>query len=261
MAGSGGSAAPAGSGGMTAAGTGGAMPAAGGNNVGGGGGGAGLGGSGGSGDSGGSGGSAGAGGGSGDGKIVLFDGSNLDAWQTNLTAMPVTWQIDTDKSLLVIPGTGNIITKQKFEDVFVHVEYKTPMLPANVTGQDRGNSGVYLKGMYEMQVLDTYGHQPEIDGCGAVYGVSKPITVACHMEEVWNTYDIEFKAPTYDAQGKKLTNAIIVSAKLNDVLVQQNVQVPGTTRAGNPEAPGPAGLMLQDHSNRVWYRNIWVIPR
>jgi hypothetical protein len=169
--------------------------------------------------------------------------------------------VEADGSMLVVPGTGDIITKQKWEDVFVHVEYKTPMLPASVGGQDRGNSGVYLKGMYELQVLDTYGQPPQNDGCGAVYEVSAPLVVACFKEEIWNVYDIEFKAPDYDAGGTKLSNAVVVSAKLNDILVQTNVTVPGTTRAGLPEAPGPAGLMLQDHSNRVWFRNIWVIPR
>lgn len=209
----------------------------------------------------GSGGGGGVGGGEPEGKIVLFDGKNLDEWISTRNGGPAAWSLENDGSMLVVVGTGDIITKQKWEDVFVHVEYKTPMLPSNVGGQERGNSGVYLKGMYEMQVLDTYGQPPQNDGCGAVYEVSAPLVVACFKEELWNAYDIEFKAPDYDANGTKLSNAFIVSAKLNDVLVQNNVEVPGTTRAGLPEAPGPAGLMLQDHSNRVWFRNIWVIPR
>jgi hypothetical protein len=193
--------------------------------------------------------------------IVLFDGTNLSAWISRNNGGPAGWQVLGDGTMLVTPGTGDIITREKWEDLFVHLEYKTPMFPANVTGQDRGNSGVYFKGMYEMQVLDSYGREPEIDGCGSVYGIKAPLTVACFQEEVWNTYDIEFRAPRFDSQGNKLSNARIVSAKLNDVLVQENTDVPGGTRAGFPEAPGPASLMLQDHGNRIWFRNIWVIPR
>jgi hypothetical protein len=210
---------------------------------------------------GGTGGGGGAGGGEPAGKIVIFDGKNLDEWISTRNGGPAPWTLANDGSMEVVPGTGDIITKQQWEDVFVHVEYKTPMLPASVGGQDRGNSGVYLKGAYELQVLDTYGQPPQNDGCGSVYEVSAPLVVACFKEEIWNVYDIEFKAPDYDANGTKLSNAVVVSAKLNDILVQTNVDVPGTTRAGLPEAAGPKGLMLQDHGNRLWFRNIWVIPR
>ncbi len=192
---------------------------------------------------------------------MIFDGTNLNEWVSVRNGGPCPWQLVGDGSMLVAVGTGDIITKKKWQDVFVHIEYKTPMLPANVTGQDRGNSGVFLKGSYEMQVLDSYGLPPQIDGCGSVYGINPPLVVACTKEETWNVYDIEFKAETYNPQGQKTTNARIVSAKLNGQLVQQNVDVPGTTRAGLPETNGPNGLMLQDHSNRVWFRNIWVIPR
>jgi hypothetical protein len=194
-------------------------------------------------------------------KLVLFDGTNLDAWVSRNSGGPAGWQVLGDGTMVVTPGTGDIITKQKFEDLFVHVEYKTPVFPANVMGQARGNSGVYLKGMYEMQVLDSFGLPPQIDGCGSVYGIKEPLTVACFQEEVWNTYDIEFRAPRFDNQGNKTSNASIVSAKLNNVLVQDNTDLPNGTRSGFAEAPGPAGLMLQDHSNRISFRNIYVIPR
>jgi hypothetical protein len=194
-------------------------------------------------------------------KIVLFDGTNLDAWVSRNNGGPPGWQVVGDGTMVVTPGTGDIITKQKFEDLFVHLEYKTPVFPANVTGQERGNSGVYLKTMYEMQVLDSFGRPPEIDGCGAVYEIKAPLTVACFQEEVWNTYDIEFVGPKFDNQGNKVSNARVVSAKLNNVLVQDNTDVPNGTRSGFPEAPGPAGLMLQDHNNRISFRNIFVIPR
>jgi hypothetical protein len=210
---------------------------------------------------GGSGGGA-AGGGGTDGKIVLFDGKNFDEWQPLTGTGPVAWRlVPADSSMEVVPNAGNIRTKRTFQNVFVHAEFKTPMLPANVTGQARGNSGIYLKGMYEMQVLDSFGRQPEIDGAGAVYGVKAPLVNASTTYEIWQTYEIEFKAPTYDASGRKLTQARILSATLNGQLVQSNTDVPNTTAAGQPEAPGPGPLMLQDHKNQLWFRNIWVIPR
>jgi hypothetical protein len=194
-------------------------------------------------------------------RVVLFDGSNLDAWVSRSTGGPIGWQLAEDGSMVVVGGTGDIVSRLEFEDVFVHAEYKTPMLPANVTGQDRGNSGIYLKGMYEVQVLDSFGREPELDGCGSIYEVRAPLTVACYPQEVWNTYEIDFQAPRYDAQGNKLSNARMLSVTLNGVLVQNDTEVPVATRAGNTEAPGPAGIMLQDHGNRVSFRNIWVIPR
>jgi hypothetical protein len=256
----------AGSAGMPGGGTG-ATPSNGGGGMGGSGGASGSGGTGGGGTGGsggtGGGGTAGTGGSGGtgeEGKIILFDGTSLDGWISRNTGNPAPWTVNPDGTMEVIPGTGDIISVQEFEDVFVHIEYMTPMLPSNVGGQDRGNSGVYLKGMYEMQVLDSYSQPPLIDGCGAVYGVAAPLTVACNQELEWNTYEIEFQAPRYEGD-QKVSSAVIVEAKLNGVVVQTNTSVPGTTSAGLPEAPGPAGLLLQDHSNQVWFKNIWVIPR
>jgi hypothetical protein len=194
-------------------------------------------------------------------RIVLFDGSDLNAFISRNTGGPVGWQVLGDGTMVTTPGTGDIITRQEFEDVFVHVEYKTPVFPANVTGQARGNSGIYLKGMYEVQVLDSFGRQPEIDGCGSIYGVSPPLTVACFQEDVWNTYEIEFQAPRYDAQGNKVSNARMPLVTLNGVVVQEDVEIPFGTRDGYAESPGPAGIMLQDHGNRIAFRNIWAIPR
>ena len=210
------------------------------------------------------GGSGGAGGAMPEGdRIVLFDGTDLDAWVSVNNGGPIGWQLAADGAMVVTPGAGNIITRQEFEDVFVHVEYKTPAFPPNVTGQDRGNSGVYLKGSYELQVLDSAADPPLPDGCGAIYNISPPLSVACNPQEVWNTYEIEFQAPRFDDQGNKLpnANARVLSATLNGVLVQDDVEVPRATEAGRPETPGPAGIMLQDHGNLVAFRNIYVIPR
>jgi Domain of Unknown Function (DUF1080) len=209
----------------------------------------------------GSGGSVGAGGAA--NRVVLFDGTNLNQWQSLLGGAAPWRLVAGEGSVEVVPGTKDIITKLKWENVFVHLEYMTPMLPTPLPTDIQlwGNSGVYLKSAYEMQILDTHTLAPFNDRCGAVYGVKEPIVSACFQQLVWNTYEIEFKAPTYNAQGTKLTNARITSATLNGMLVQSDTEVPGTTRAGQPEAPGPQPLMLQDHNNLVRFRNIWVIPR
>jgi hypothetical protein len=214
--------------------------------------------------SGGSGGSAGsAGSGGSDGKVVLFDGKNLDAWQS-VNGGAARWQLLPDeRAMEVDPGAGNLITKQKFGSMFLHVEYWTPAYPANVTGQSRGNSGIYVKRAYEFQVLDTFGAPPAIDTCGAIYETSAPLVSACFGAETWNTYEIEFRDSTWDDQSKTAP-AVAVSVHLNGELVQENVRLTNDpTRAGTADAPGPQPLMLQDHDaqGRVRYRNIWLIPR
>jgi hypothetical protein len=192
-------------------------------------------------------------------RIVLFDGTSLDAWRSGAGA--AGWDLPGDGTMVIVPGSGNLVTRRTFEDLFVHVEYKTPALPANVTGQDRGNSGVYLNNRYELQILDSFGLPPAVDGCGAIYQLSAPRSSACFREEEWNTYEIEFRAARWDAQGNKLANARVPSVYLNGVLVQENVDIPNRTGMGEPEVPGARPLVLQDHGTRVAFRNIWIIPR
>lgn len=209
-----------------------------------------------------SGGSAGAGG-TDDGRIVLFDGSDLSEWQ-HTNGDDVRWQLVTDAAAMeVVPGTGNIVTKQKFGSMLLHVEYWTPAYPASVTGQSRGNSGIYVKRAYEFQVLDSFGQPPADDTCGAIYETSAPLVSACYGAETWNTYEIEFQDSVWNGN-TKTSLAVAVSVHLNGQLVQENVQLTmDPTRAGTPDAPGPQPLLLQDHdeNGRVRYRNIWVIPR
>jgi len=221
------------------------------------------------GSSGGSGAAGSPGTGGADNKIVLFDGSatSFSGWASvrNPTAAN-PWRNNGDGTMTVVTGAGDIQSKMKFQDLLVHVEYMTPVVQASdtsATGQNKGNSGIYLKGSYEMQVLDSYGMPPAIDGCGAVYSIKAPSSTECFMGGQWNTYEIEFKAQVCNASGAKTANAQIVSATLNGKMVQQNVPVPNTTTSGQTETCNPAGLLLQDHSSfkPVMYRNIWVIPR
>jgi hypothetical protein len=197
------------------------------------------------------------------GKVVLFDGKNLDAWQ-HANGSTAGWRLVADAAAMeVAPGTGNIITKQKFGSMFLHIEYWTPAYAASVTGQSRGNSGIYVKRAYEFQVLDSFGQPIADDSCGAIYKTSRPLVSACYGAETWNTYEIEFKDSTWNGSAKSAP-AVAVSVHLNGQLVQENVRLTmDPTTAGVADAPGPQPLMLQDHdaNGRVRYRNIWLIPR
>jgi hypothetical protein len=196
-----------------------------------------------------------------DGKIVLFDGTSLSGWQNTNTGAAAQWRLVGDGSMEVVPAnpSANIQSTMRFDDLCLHIEYMTPMYPASVTGQQRGNSGIYFRRAYEMQVLDSSGRPPEIDGCGAVYMISPPLVVACNMQLVWNTYEIEFRAPQWNASGRKTKNAAFVVATLNGQVVQRNVDLNvSMTTAGQSDMPGPQPFMLQDHGNTVRYRNIWA---
>ena len=191
------------------------------------------------------------------GAIVLFDGEKTDGWTTR-DGKPCTWKVLEDESM--VAGGGDIISKELFEDVQLHVEFWLPKFPPDVTGQARGNSGVYLQGRYEIQILDTYGLPAEKHGCGAIYGRKKPKESACTPPETWQSYDIKFKAPKFDENGNKTKNAR-VSVIHNGVTIHDDVEVDRPTRAGmQEEKPGPAPVMLQDHGNPVRFRNIYAIP-
>jgi hypothetical protein len=189
----------------------------------------------------------------------LFDGEKADGW-TTMDGKPCPWKVLEDDSMEIVPGTGNIISKEKFEDVQLHVEFWIPTFPPNVKGQARGNSGVYLQGRYEIQVLDSYGLPPDKQGCGAIYERKKPKENACNVPQTWQTYDITFRAPTFDDEGKKIKSARVTVIQ-NGVTIHQDAEIDGPTVAGEQrEAPGPAPVMLQEHGNAVRYRNIYATP-
>jgi hypothetical protein len=127
-------------------------------------------------------------------------------------------------------------------------------------GQDRGNSGVYLMDRYEVQVLDSFGLVPQDNECGGIYKVATPKVKASFPPDVWQTYDITFRAPRFDAQGKKVKNATVTVVQ-NGLTIHENVEIPGPTggAVGGPEAK-EAPLRLQDHGNPVRFRNIWALP-
>jgi hypothetical protein len=191
------------------------------------------------------------------GAIVLFDGKSLDSWVKTDGKSAPTWKLEN--GVMQVKG-GNIITRQRFDGRFrLHVEFRVPYLPT-AKGQARGNSGVYVQGRYEVQVLDSYGLDSKDNDCGGIYGVAKPLVNACKAPTVWQSYDIDFTSPTC-VDGKKVEPAVM-SVWHNGIKIHDAVKIPkdNTTAGlgGDPCTPGP--IMLQDHGNPVQYRNIWLLP-
>lgn len=191
--------------------------------------------------------------------IVLFDGKSLAAWQGDSGA-PARWTVQ-DGYMEVAPGTGVIRTKQSFGSVQLHVEWAAPSPPKG-EGQDRGNSGVFLMGHYEIQVLDTWHNLTYADGmAGAVYGQTPPLVNASRAPGRWQAYDIVFHRPVFDPSGKVVTPAR-VTVLHNGVLVQDNTEITGWTVHAEVAKYQPHAdrlpLVLQDHAHPVRYRNIWV---
>ncbi len=162
----------------------------------------------------------------------------------------------------IVPGSGSIVTKQNFRDFKLHVEFKTPQLAANVKGQARGNSGVYLQRRYEIQILDSFGLPPKNNECGSLYTVKAPDKNVCKQPGEWQSYDITFHAARFDGQGKnakKVKNACITVWQ-NGVLIHDDVEIPNKTGAGQPEGPEPGPILLQEHGSEVMFRNIRIVP-
>ena len=162
---------------------------------------------------------------------------------------------------MVKPGTGDIQTREKFGDVQLHVEWWDPNLPADKVNQDRGNSGVFLQDVYEVQVLDNFENKTYVNGMvGSIYKQFPPLVNAAWPAEHWQVYDIIFTAPRFAANGALLSPARF-TVLLNGVLVQNNVFLSGgTTYIGLPsyQPHGDMPLRLQDHGHLVRFRNIWL---
>lgn len=188
-------------------------------------------------------------------KIVLFDGTNLDGWTRWDGSAPQNWVIGEDGAVTV--GNGNIISKEKYGDAHIHVEFWLPNMP-DCTGQDNANSGVYVHGCYEVQVLDSYGvEDPQSYDCSGIYQQFKPLTNACQPAETWQTYDIYVKAPRFE-DGNVVEDGRM-TVIFNGICVHNNIVLKSNTPGGFTEyrvAEGP--LLLQDHGNKVRYRNVWI---
>lgn len=192
--------------------------------------------------------------GSDDRTVMLFDGTSWNAWTTR-GGDPSQWVVQEDGSVLV--SGGDAVTKRSFGDFRLHLEFLCPVMESK-DGQARANSGVYLHGRYEVQVLDSYGDDPAMNGCGAIYSIAKPLVNASLPAGRWQTYDIVFRAPRYGPVDELLENAR-VTVLHNGVVIHNNLELPGSTPGGFERGFGTVGpILLQDHGDPIRYRNIWV---
>jgi hypothetical protein len=182
------------------------------------------------------------------GAVVLFDGKGINRFPKSRV---------TDDGLLM----EGVTSEDKFKDCTVHIEFRLPYMP-DARGQGRGNSGIYLQGRYEVQMLDSFSLSGEDNECGGLYKTARPGVNMCFPPLAWQTYDIDFTAAKFDAQGAKTANAKM-TVKHNGVVIHENQEVPKLTNAAPVKAeedtPGP--IYLQNHGNPVRYRNIWVLPK
>ena len=193
--------------------------------------------------------------------VALFDGSGLDAWRGRDGA--AAWRLVGDGTMEVVPGSGDIRTRAAFGSCQLHVEWRAPEAVRGES-QGRGNSGVFLLGLYEVQVLDGYANPTYADGqTAAIYGQYPPLVNACVPPGAWHAYDIVFEAPVY--AGGTLTAPAHITVLHNGVLVHHRQRLLGPTlhrELASYDAPhGPTGpLVLQDHGDLVRFRNIWLRP-
>ncbi|HKS56198.1 MAG TPA: DUF1080 domain-containing protein [Steroidobacteraceae bacterium] len=191
--------------------------------------------------------------------VVLFDGKDLSAWES-AKGGPAKWRVEGN-AFTVVKGTGDIRTKRAFGDAQLHIEWRAPA-KIEGEGQGRGNSGVYLQGLYEVQVMDSYENATYANGQAAsLYKQYSPLVNASRKPGEWQTYDIFFRAPHFAADGK-VTKPAYITVVHNGVLVQDHVELKGgTVYRGAPsysKQNAKEPLLLQDHESPVSYRNVWI---
>ncbi len=188
------------------------------------------------------------------GTVVLFDGRAWTRWRAR-DGKPSGWAIQRDGSVQVTGGDA--ITEDEFGDFQLHLEFYCPPMDGR-EGQARANSGVYLHGRYEVQVLDSYGLPPTGNGCGAVYSIAPPLVNASRPPGAWQTYDIVFRAPRYDEAGSMVETPRLTVIH-NGIVIHNNLEMPKATPGGlDLEMPKRGPILLQDHGDPIRYRNIWV---
>src|SRR5262245_64803379 len=193
------------------------------------------------------------------GAMVLFDGKSFDGWVGRNGKDEPKWKL-LEGGFMQAARSGDIITKEKFDGKFkLHVEFRVPYQP-ELKGQARGNSGVYLQGRYEVQVLDSYGLKSNKNDCGAIYGIAAPTENVCKAPTVWQSYDIEFTSPKCE-NGKKVAPAVM-TVYHNGVKIHDQVKITSdnTTAGAGGDVCTPGPILLQDHGDPVQYRNIWLVP-
>lgn len=189
--------------------------------------------------------------------IVL---NSLDAWQS-VKGGPAPWKAEGG-DIVLMPGTGDIQTKMEFGDAQIHLEWMPPVLGPEAKGQDRSNTGLYIQGRYEVQILDSFENVTYANGqAGSIYKQHVPLVNPARPAPAWQSYDIVYTAPRFDAGGK-LVSPARMTVFFNGVLIQNNVELKGPTVFRGPPsyvAHGPGPLLLQDHKkHNVRFRNIWI---
>jgi len=184
-----------------------------------------------------------------EGAVVLFDGTNVDAWQGGKLVE------QSDGKYLNV----GVKSKQAFQNFTLHLEFRLPYMPT-ARGQGRANSGLYFQNRYECQVLDSFGLKGENNECAGIYQQFAPVPNMCLPPLVWQTYDIDLSAATFDDAGKK-TGPAKATIKHNGVVVHKDIEFKGPTGGGDPETNKPGPFQLQNHGNPVVYRNIWVVEK
>ena len=203
--------------------------------------------------------------------IVLFDGTNMDAWEHVRTGEASQWHIE-DGIVTVNNGTGTLVSKQSFSDIQMHIEWR-PNGEILGQGQSRGNSGIFMQSLFEIQMLDSWENPTYVNGqAGSVYHQYPPLVNASNPPGEWQTYDIIFKAPIYDRDGN-LESPAYITLLHNGVLVLNHVEVIGSTfpqvheykatcepyeLRETMDCTGKLPLLLQDHGQVVSFRNIWL---
>lgn len=179
------------------------------------------------------------------GAIVLFDGTTPDHFRDGRM---------TKDGLLMEGATS----QQDFQSFTLHLEFRTPFKP-HARGQERGNSGFYAQGRYEVQILDSFGLEGRDNECGGIYSIGPPKVNMCLPPLSWQTYDVDFTAAEY--QGDKKVKHAMMTVRHNGVLIHENQELDHrTTAAPLAEGPDPGPVFLQDHGNPVRFRNVWIVP-
>lgn len=193
-----------------------------------------------------------------EGAVVLFDGKELGGWVQKDGKTPASWPV-ADGLFTVGVGQGDIQTAKTFGDFQLHLEFNVPYMP-QAKGQARGNSGVYLGGIYELQILDSYGLTPKSNDCGAIYQQVVPKVNACKPPLQWQTYDVTLHKAK--VEGGKVSKKARLTVIQNGIKIIDDVEIsptPGGASARIKEGEdGP--LLLQDHHNQVEFRNLWIKP-
>jgi len=193
-----------------------------------------------------------------EGAVVLFDGKELGGWVKKDGKTPASWPV-ADGIFTVGVGQGDIQTAKTFGDFQLHLEFNVPYMP-QAKGQARGNSGVYLVGIHELQVLDSYGLTPKSNDCGAIYQQVVPKVNACKPPLQWQTYDVTFHKAR--SEGGKVAGKARLTVIQNGIKIIDDAEISPTPGgvSGRIKEGEDGPLLLQDHRNKVEFRNIWIKP-